>query len=310
MAAGRRGAEMAEESGAARVGREATPSTRAVAGTLYVVATPLGNLRDVTLRALDILGTADLIAAEDTRVTAVLLRHYGIGTRAVSLHAHNEAQRVATICAALAEGRSVALVSDAGTPAISDPGARLVRDVRAAGHRVEPIPGACAAIAAVCAAGLMAESFLFAGFLPVQAKSRRERLTALAQLPAALVFYEAPHRVAATVDALEEALGPDRVLVVAREVTKTFETVASMPLAQASQWFAADANRTRGELVLIVDIGTSDAAKPALTLEAERWLIALLAELPPARAARVVAAMTGAARDAVYARALALKPST
>jgi 16S rRNA (cytidine1402-2'-O)-methyltransferase len=286
------------------------PKFRAVPGSLYVVATPLGNLRDLTLRALDVLATASVIAAEDTRVTATLLRHYGIATSAISLHAHNEAARVQKLIAMLAAGQSVALVSDAGTPAISDPGARLVRAVRDAGYPVVPLPGASALATAVSAAGLEAESFAFLGFLPQQAKARRERLAAFADAPAAIVVYEAPHRVRATVADLAAALGGDRALVVGRELTKAFETITRLTLGEADAWFAADANRERGEFVLIVDVrptaprGTADA----LSADAERWLAALLEELPPARAARVVAAATGIKRDVIYARALALKP--
>ena len=283
---------------------------RARGGTLYVVATPLGNLRDVTLRALDVLGSADVVAAEDTRTSGNLLRHYGIATRLISLHAHNEAQRVETVVGHLREGRSVALVTDAGTPAISDPGARLVRGVREAGCAVVPVPGPSAVAAAVSAAGLVADLFVFAGFLPQQAKARRELLRMLRPLPAAVVFYEAPHRVRATADDLLEHLGPERMLIVARELTKTFETIAQVPLAEAPAWFAADANRERGEFVLIVDVPAAapSGADVPLDADGERWLVALLAELPPARAARVLAAVTGAARDVVYARALALKP--
>ena len=283
---------------------------RAEAGSLYVVATPLGNLRDLTLRARDVLATADVIAAEDTRTSAILLRHYGITTRTLSLHSHNEAQRVETIAALLRAGSSVALISDAGTPAISDPGARLVRAMHDAGVTVIPIPGPSALVAAVSAAGLDAEAFLFAGFLPQQAKARRERLRALAPLPVALAFYEAPHRVRAAIDDLLAALGPERMLVVARELTKSFETITRMPLAEAPAWVAADTNRERGEFVLIVDAPPAAVrnAQVALPPDAERWLVALLAELPPARAARIVASVSGVARDVVYARALALKP--
>jgi 16S rRNA (cytidine1402-2'-O)-methyltransferase len=283
---------------------------RALPATLYVVATPLGNLRDLTLRALDVLATASVIAAEDTRVTSVLLRRYGIATQALSLHAHNEAARVATLLAMLEAGKSVALVSDAGTPAISDPGARLVRAVSDAGYLVVPLPGPCAVAAAVSAAGLDAEAFAFLGFLPQKAKSRRELLTAFAGLPAAIVIYEAPHRVRATVADLAAALGADRTLVVARELTKTFETITRIALGDADAWFAADPNRERGEFVLIVDVRPTAerTAEEGLTTDAERWLVALLEELPPARAARVVAAATGIRREVIYARALALKP--
>ena len=283
---------------------------RALPGTLYVVATPLGNLRDLTLRALDVLATASVIAAEDTRVTATLLRRYGIATKTISLHAHNEAGRAAALLALLAEGKSVALVSDAGTPAISDPGARLVRAAREAGHPVVPLPGPSALAAAVSAAGLDAESFVFLGFLPQQAKARRQRLAAFAPLPAALVIYEAPHRVRATVADLAAALSADRTLVVCRELTKTFETIATMALGEAGAWFGEDANRERGEFVLIVDVPPPSPrdADEGISADAERWLAALLEELPPARAARVVAAATGIRRDVIYARALALKP--
>jgi 16S rRNA (cytidine1402-2'-O)-methyltransferase len=280
----------------------------AAPGTLYVVATPLGNLRDLTLRAIDILGSADAIAAEDTRVTGVLLRHIGIATRPISLHEHNEAARAGEIVRVLRAGRSVALVSDAGTPAISDPGARLVRAVREAGFPVVPIPGACAAIAAVSAAGLAAERLLFLGFLPAAAKARRELLASVAREPSALVIYEAPHRVGATVAELGAALGGDRSLVVARELTKKFETITQMTLAEAPDWFAADPNRERGEFVLLVDAPTTSATvSDASTVDFRRLLAALVVELPPARAARVAAAATGLPRDMLYAQALAMK---
>ncbi len=280
----------------------------AAPGTLYVVATPLGNLRDLTLRAIDVLGSANVIAAEDTRVTGVLLRHLGIATRPISLHEHNEAARAEGIVRELRAGKSVALVSDAGTPAISDPGARLVRAVRAAGFPVVPVPGACAAIAAVSAAGLAADRLLFVGFLPTAAKARRELLASAARTSAALVIYEAPHRVRATVAALAAALPGERMLVVAREITKKFETIAQMTLAEAPAWFEADSNRERGEFVLLVDAsGASAAAIVDASVDADRLLRALVVELPPARAARVAAAATGLPRDALYAQALALK---
>jgi 16S rRNA (cytidine1402-2'-O)-methyltransferase len=289
----------------------ATPASRAEPRTLYVVATPLGNARDLTLRALDILRTASIVAAEDTRVTAPLLRRYGIATPLLSLHAHNEARRAQSIVDALAAGKSVALVSDAGTPAISDPGARLVRAVRDAGYAVTPIPGPSAVATAVSAAGLEGERFVFLGFLPSAPKARRELLASLAALPLALVLYEAPHRVRATVTELAEALSGARTLIVARELTKVFETITQIALDDAPAWFDEDANRQRGEFVLIVDAPPDAAGKAvALPPEAERWLRALLDELPPARAARVAAAVTGVAREVLYARALALKPAS
>lgn len=277
-----------------------------------MVATPLGNLRDVTLRALDVLGSADVIAAEDTRVTAVLLKHYGISTRPLSLHEHNEARRIAHIEGLLRKSKSVALVSDAGTPAVSDPGARLVAAIRSAGFDVVPIPGANAAIAAISAAGLVAERFAFLGFLPPAAKARRALLASVARLHLAIVIYEAPHRVARTMDELMQALGGERTIVIAREITKKFETIARLPLAEAAMWLAADPNRQRGEFVLVVD-QTADpatAAEGALPFDVDRLLAALADELPPTRAARVAADATGLPRDVLYAKIRALRPRT
>jgi 16S rRNA (cytidine1402-2'-O)-methyltransferase len=288
-------------------GQESTPGSRATPGSLYVVATPLGNARDLTLRALDILRTVDVIAAEDTRVTLPLLRRYGIETKAVSLHAHNEARRAASLVSALADEKSVAIVSDAGTPAISDPGARLVRAAQDAGHAVIPIPGPSAITAAVSAAGLDAERFVFIGFLPQKPKARRELLESVASLPFALVIYEAPHRIRETVAELASALGP-RTLFVARELTKAFETLTRLPLEDAPGWFDADSNRTRGEFVLIVDAASkAPRATASLPRDAERLLAALLEDLPPARAAHIVATVTGAPRDQLYERAVTLK---
>jgi len=274
------------------------------AGSLYVVATPLGNLRDVTLRAIDVLRSADRIAAEDTRVTAKLLAHLGITTRPFAVHAHNEAARASDIVAALDRGESVAIVTDAGTPGVSDPGARIVRAARDAGHPVVPVPGPSAVAAAVSVAGLAAARFAFVGFLPAQAKARRALLETLAPLPMALVVYEAPHRVRETVADLAAAFGPDRDLVVARELTKAFETVTRVSLGDAPDWFAGDANRERGEFVLVVDAPAETSRSEGITADAAAWLDALLRELPPSRAARIVAERTGASRDALYARAL------
>ena len=280
----------------------------AAPATLYVVATPLGNLRDLTFRAVDVLRSVDMIAAEDTRVTGVLLRHYRIASRAISLHEHNEAARAERIVDELRQGKSVALVSDAGTPAISDPGARLVRVAREAGFTVVPVPGPCAATAAISAAGLTAAQWLFLGFLPPSTKARRELLESAAATQTALVIYEAPHRVRATIEELREALGGERPLVIAREVTKKFETISATTLADAPQWFATDPNRERGEFVLLVD-APSQGAKAATEqpLDARRLLMALVGELPPARAARVAAAVTGLPRDELYAQAVELK---
>ncbi len=291
-----------------RGGRGDGDAGSGLAVALYVVATPLGHLRDITLRALDVLRAADDIYAEDTRVSAVLLARHGITTRARALHAHNEAARAGDVIAALAAGRSVALVTDAGTPGISDPGARVVQAVRAAGLPVVPVPGPSAAIAALSVAGLAAERFLFVGFLPAKAGARESEIAALAALPCALVFYEAPHRVRATVADLARLLGPARRLVVARELTKAFEQVVALPLAEAEAWLAADPNHERGEFVLVVDAPAhATDPGPALPAEALAWLAALVGEMSPARAAHVVAKMTGAPRDELYKAALALK---
>ncbi|MBK6336384.1 MAG: 16S rRNA (cytidine(1402)-2'-O)-methyltransferase [Betaproteobacteria bacterium] len=274
-----------------------------------MVATPLGNLRDLGLRALDVLASADVIGAEDTRVTTVLLRHYGIATRPVSIREHNESRRAIEVIEWLRAGRSVAVVSDAGTPGVSDPGARVVAAVRAAGLPVVPIPGANAAIAAVSAAGLAAERFLFLGFLPQAARARRALLESVAALPScALVCYEAPHRVRATVADLLGICGGTRELVVARELTKKFESITRLPLAEAAAWFDADANRERGEFVLVVDQAPPTPAPATAPGQDVRQLLrALVEELPPARAARVAAVATGLPRAELYALAVALK---
>ena len=284
--------------------REDDEAFRAERGSLYVVATPIGNLRDVTLRALDILRSADIIAAEDTRVTSTLLARYGIAARPRSLHRHNEAREGAALLRALVGGQSVAFVTDAGTPGISDPGARLVRDAREAGIPVIPVPGASALAAAVSAAGLVTERFAFIGFLPARPKARRECLATIRAWPLALVFYEAPHRIAATVADLAGTLQPARCITIARELTKAFETIATMPLAEAVGWIEGDANRSRGEFVLIVDAPDADLHVDSIPAEVDRLLVRLLAELPPTRAAHIAADLTHVPRDRLYARAV------
>jgi 16S rRNA (cytidine1402-2'-O)-methyltransferase len=274
--------------------------------TLYVVATPLGNLRDISLRALDVLGSVDVIAAEDTRVTAKLLARHGIASRLLSLHEHNERRRAGEIIALLGDGKSVALVSDAGTPGVSDPGAALVRAVSDVGFAVVPVPGPSALIAALSASGVTALRWLFCGFLPATAAARRAELERLREHPWALVFYEAPHRIAATLEALAAAFGDERELVIARELTKRFESIHRCRLGDAPAWLAADANRARGEFVLIVDAPTT-APQPDNTDAAhDRMLGILLSELPLAQAVRIAGALTGARRKRLYARALAL----
>ena len=278
----------------------------AIGPALYVVATPLGNLRDISLRALDVLAQVDRIAAEDTRVTARLLSRHGITTAQLSLHAHNERRRAGEIVALLAAGKSVALVSDAGTPGVSDPGAAVVHAVAAAGYAVVAIPGPSAVVAALSVSGLAAPHWLFCGFLPATAAARRSAITRLKDLPFALVFYEAPHRIAATLDALVTVLGPPRRFVLARELTKRFESIYRGSLGEAGAWLAADANRSRGEFVLIVDAPDppDDVDGAADTLE--RVLTTLLAELPLAQSVRLATSLTGTPRKRVYALALAL----
>lgn len=277
--------------------------------TLYVVATPIGNLRDVTLRALDVLGQVDVIAAEDTRVTAVLLARHGIRTRVVSLHEHNERRRAAEIVALLGSGKRVALVTDAGTPGVSDPGAELVRAVTTAGFEVVPVPGPSAVVAALSASGIASPHWLFYGFLPATAAARRASLKALAELPFALVFYEAPHRVSEALAAMARELGQAREVVIARELTKRFEAIRRCRLADAAAWIDADHDRRRGEFVLIVDAPQSHEATDDSGAH-DTTLAVLLAELPLARAVRVAAALTGAPRKRLYERALALRGDT
>ena len=273
---------------------------------LYVVPTPLGNLADISPRAAETLCAVRWIAAEDTRHTAPLLKHLGAAGKLIAAHEHNENEAAGRILRLLAGGESVALVSDAGTPGISDPGARIVNAVRHAGYRVIPLPGPCAAITALSAAGLLDAHFFFYGFLPAKSAQRRAALTSLRDLPAALVFYEAPHRVIATVEDLASALGETRTLVIARELTKLFESIHVCPLAEALEWLNADPHRQKGEFVLIVS--GAAAAKQGDTGEADRVLHLLLAEgLPVKQAARLTAAMTGASRNDLYRLALAWK---
>ena len=271
---------------------------------LYVVATPIGNLGDITLRALEVLRSADLIACEDTRHAQTLLEHHGIRAQTVPLHEHNEAAASVRIVEALRAGRRVALITDAGTPGISDPGARACAAARTAGFRVVPLPGPNAAIAAISAAGLSDARFLFVGFLPPKPMARQHEIETLKGMPTALVFYEAPHRIEETIADLAALLEPGRTLVVARELTKLFEQIVSMPLAEAPAWLAADDNRKRGEFVLVV---SGPPPHDGLDTDAERVLNVLLTELPVSQAAKLAAAITGAPKNALYERALQLK---
>ena len=272
-------------------------------GLLYVVATPIGNLGDITLRALEVLKQVDLVAAEDTRLTGNLLKHFGIAAKLISVREHNEQAGALKIIEALHAGLSVALVTDAGTPAVSDPGARAVAAVRAAGLRVVPIPGANAAVTALSASGLAAPHFLFYGFLPAKTGERRAALEALKTLPYALVFYEAPHRITDTVADLTAILGDEREIVLARELTKTFEQIQVCALSEASAWLSSDTNHQRGEFVLIV----SGATAPADAGAGERALKILLKELPASQAAKLAAQISGEKKNALYALALKLR---
>ena len=271
-------------------------------GTLFVVATPIGNLADASARALEVLRTADVVACEDTRTTRTLLARHGIARETLALHAHNERAAGARLLEALRAGRSVALVSDAGTPGVSDPGALLVEAAHRAGVPVVPIPGPSAAIAAYSAAGFAADRFLFVGFLPPKAAARRKALEALdAACP--VILYEAPHRVRETIADLAARYGGAREIVMARELTKKFEEVARMPLAEAPAWLEAHAHRQQGEFVLVLGPAVA-AAVPAQEAEAERVLHALLEVLPPGEAARLAARISGAPRNALYRRSL------
>jgi 16S rRNA (cytidine1402-2'-O)-methyltransferase len=269
------------------------------------VATPIGNLGDITLRALEVLRSVDAIAAEDTRVTGRLLGHYGITRRLIAVHEHNEKRAIAQVLALLRAGQSLALACDAGTPAISDPGALLVAAVRAAGFAVRAVPGANAAAAAVSVSGMSAPHFLFYGFLPPRAAARRQVLAGLVKLPFTLVFYEAPHRIAQTFADLAAAFGVARELVIARELTKLFETTHACPLGEAERWLAADPMREKGEFVLVVE-GAAGGEEPDRD-RASRTLAALLAELPLRQAVDLAVKITGGGRSDLYAMALELK---
>jgi len=275
-----------------------------VRATLYVVATPIGNLADISLRALEILRSAGAVAAEDTRVTRRLLDHYGITARLIAVHEHNEQRAAGDVLDLLAGGAAVALVSDAGTPGISDPGARLVTATRAAGYAVQPVPGANAAVAAVSASGFLSPHFLFYGFLPARSAARREALAGLAPLPYSLVFYEAPHRVAACMDDLLAVLGANRRVLIARELTKLFEETHVCALSEAAAWLSANEHRSKGEFVLVVE-GAPASAPAAADLD--RTLGALLDELPLKQAVALAVKITGGARNDLYERALVLK---
>ncbi|MCP5189539.1 MAG: 16S rRNA (cytidine(1402)-2'-O)-methyltransferase [Pseudomonadales bacterium] len=274
---------------------------------LYVVATPIGNLEDISRRALATLGAVDLIAAEDTRHSQRLLQHYAIDTPLMAYHDHSDDRAVAKILATLARGGSVALVSDAGTPLVSDPGYRLVRAVQDQGHPVHPLPGPCAAIAALSAAGLPTDRFLFEGFLPAREGARNNRLARLAREPATLVFYEAPHRLTESLAAMVECLGPQREAVLARELSKAFETVKRDSLEGLHQLVQADSNQRRGEIVLLV-AGWRESGQE-FSEELAALLRRLARELPAKTAAAVVAEWSGVRKKVLYDYLLAHRES-
>jgi len=273
-----------------------------------VVATPIGNLQDISLRALEVLKAVDVVAAEDTRHTSGLLSHFAIQKKLVAVHEHNERRAGEQLMQRLQAGESVALVSDAGTPGVSDPGAVVVDLAHAAGIKVVPLPGASAVVAAMSASGVMAPGFQFYGFLPASGSQRRSALQLLVDVAVTLVFYEAPHRVLDSVEDMATVLGQDRTLIIARELTKTFETIHRLPLAQAKTWLEADSNRQRGEFVLLV---APAPVKETAVLddEAVRVLTLLLTELPLKQAVKLATEITGAKKNALYELALSLKQS-
>ena len=273
--------------------------------TLYIVATPIGNVTDISLRALQVLALADAVACEDTRNTGHLLTRFGLNKPLIAAHQHNEREVADKLIARLAQGERIALVSDAGTPGVSDPGARIVDAVRAAGLRVLPIPGASAAITALSASGLVNDQFYFVGFLPAKAKQRESALQAVLTVPATLVFYEAPHRIIDSVDALLAAFGPSRQIVFARELTKLFEEIHRCPLGEAAAWLRADAHREKGEFVVLVE-GAAEGGDAA-DAEVERILQILLTECSVKQAASLAAQITGRKKNALYDRALEIK---
>jgi 16S rRNA (cytidine1402-2'-O)-methyltransferase len=293
--------------GESKSGDSSTPAaesrTAALPVGLYVVATPIGNLGDVTARALETLAACDVVAAEDTRVTKGLLTHFGIAARVIALHEHNERAAAEGIVALLREGKSVALASDAGTPAVSDPGAFLVERVRSEGFPVFPIPGASALTAALSASGIAADGVVFAGFLPARGADRKRRLAELAAGPWAIALFESPHRVEDTLGDLYATLG-DRDVVVCRELTKLFETIARVPLSQAVEWARSDENRSRGEFVLVIE---GRPVQASLSVDPKHVLEVLLTELSVKQAAALASKITGVNRSELYQMALAKK---
>ncbi|KAF0191586.1 MAG: hypothetical protein FD165_1655 [Gammaproteobacteria bacterium] len=275
-------------------------------GALYVVATPIGNLGDLSPRAVETLRAVNVIAAEDTRHSGKLLQHFGIVTPCTALHEHNERRASAKLIQRMAQGESVALISDAGTPLLSDPGYHLVAAAHAQGIPVVPIPGPSSLVTALSASGLQADSFVFEGFLPAKQAARRARLDALRAESRTLVFFETPHRILAALRDLQEAVGEDRVIVIARELTKAFETIRRGSTRDVLAWMGADPNQQRGEFVVMVQ-GSPRAPVAVADDEARRVLTVLLAELPLKQAVTLAARLTGYGRNHLYDLAVELQ---
>lgn len=269
-------------------------------GILYIIATPIGNLQDITQRALETFAQADLIAAEDTRHSGLLLNHYGIKKPFFALHDHNEQQKADLLVEKLQQGTNIALISDAGTPLISDPGFHLVRKCRQAGLKVVPLPGACAAITALCASGIASDRFCFEGFLPAKTKARKDKLQTIAEEDRTLIFYESTHRILDTLEDIEAVLGADRYIVLAREITKTWETISGDTVSNLRQWLAEDPNRTKGEMVLIIEGKPKTEDNDKINPQAIKALQLIAKELPLKKAAAIVAELYGYKKNALY----------
>lgn len=275
-------------------------------GALYIIATPLGNLQDMSLRAIKTLQTVNLIAAEDTRHSLPLLQHFSIKTPVISLHEHNENERINSLLDRLQQGESIAVICDAGTPLISDPGYGLVREARRLNIAVVPVPGPCAAIAALSASGLPTDRFVFEGFLPKKLNLRKERLARLKEEASTMIFYEAPHRILAFIQELRSVFGDTRLGVIARELTKVYETIHQGTLAELDQWIRSDPNQERGEIVVLVE--GKRLEKRNLETEQQEYILKVLLEtLPLKQAVSIAATITGAKKNLIYSLALKIK---
>ncbi|NXZ83614.1 16S rRNA (cytidine(1402)-2'-O)-methyltransferase [Haemophilus influenzae] len=274
-------------------------------GILYIVATPIGNLQDITQRALETFAQVDLIAAEDTRHSGLLLSHYGIKKPFFALHDHNEQEKAHILVEKLKQGSNIALISDAGTPLISDPGFHLVRQCREAGIRVVPLPGACAAITALCASGIASDRFCFEGFLPAKSKARKDKLENIAEEDRTLIFYESTHRILDTLEDMQSVLGEERYIVLAREMTKTWEAITGNTIKNLREWLLEDPNRTKGEMVLIVEGKPKSDNNDEISPQAVKALELIAEELPLKKAAAIVAELYGYKKNALYQFGLA-----